>query len=221
MDVYGALAAFEVHAPHHVEEAVAGEELAPVQRQKAQEIVFTRGERQEASFGVANAAPGKVEGQVSDLKSLSALNVTLTEGQAREAGQQLGGRVGGQQEIVGVGGPVRLGQVLRGKQGQTGRDRRIVAPSMLDQAGGMAQGQAVGGRREVRQQDIRGTAPEGPAEAFDGSRAAVQRVLSDGIARFAQDENQALRVTVLAVWGEYKNIEHSVTGFQVSSAAML
>ena len=77
--VYCALAALEVYAPDHVQQTVTGEELAPVQAKKAQQVIFTRGEWEEAALSIARTAACEIQDDVCDCESIIGANMALAE----------------------------------------------------------------------------------------------------------------------------------------------
>ena len=107
-----------------------------------------------------------------------------------ETRQHLGGRVGGQQEVVGVRRPVRLTQVARGEQGQARRRRQVIAPGVPQQPLGVAQGQAVVRLGQVRQQNVRRTPRECLAQSRHRSHAPVQERMGHGVAGVPQGARQ-------------------------------
>ena len=72
----------------------------------------------------------------------------------------------------------------------------------------MAQGQAVGGGGEVRQQDVRRAAREGTAKGVHGLGAAVQRGALDGIAGLLQRADKRGRGAAFFIGREDKNVKH-------------
>jgi len=87
VDVHGSLAALEVHAPDHVQQAVAGEELAPMQGQKAQQVVFAGRPREDAAPRIAGAAGGEVEDDAGQRQRVAGLDVPLAEAEQGASGQ--------------------------------------------------------------------------------------------------------------------------------------
>ena len=196
-------------APHHVQQAVTGEELAPVQGQKAQQLVLARRQGQNSAGHVQRPRPGQVQRQAGQGQHIGGVNVALAERQQGQACQHLGGRVGGQQEVVRVGRPVRLAQVVLGEEGEARRRRQVVPPGVPQQTLGVAQGQAVVRRGQVGQQHVRRAPRERPAQGRHRPRAPFQGRVGDRITGAPQGARQQAGRTAFVEGCENENVQHN------------
>ena len=98
--------------------------------------------------------------------------------------------------------------MVRGQQGQPRRRRQVVAPDALEQPPGLAQGQAVRGQRQVRQQDIGRTACECLAEPVQRVRAAIEGGASDDIPGGSQRSDHQRGGAAFIMRSKDKNVKH-------------
>ena len=153
----------------------------------------------------------EVEDEVGQRQRVAGLDVALAEAEQGEPGQHLGGGVRRQQEVIGVGGPVRQGQMAGREQGKPRGRGQVVPPGVLEQAARMAQGQAVRRGGKIGEQNVGRAARKSAAEGVHRLRAVIQGRAPHGVAGLRQCVDERGGGAAFFIGGEDKDVQHGGT----------